>query len=245
MNRVVIIRTCTLLVIAAAWEALGRSGLVYNDVVPPLTSIAAAIGRELASAKFYHHLAVTCMEVAIGFSIATVLGIALGLTFGIRRYLGRAVEPYVAALATTPKIVFLPIVMIAVGIGFGSKIALGALSALFPVVISTTAGVRGVPAVLVRVGHVFNLSTIQMIRKVYLPALVGSIVTGLRLGLGVAIVGVLLGEIKLSNAGLGFLANDYYNQFRIAELYSVIAIVFALAAMANAIMSRIEARARR
>jgi ABC-type nitrate/sulfonate/bicarbonate transport system permease component len=245
MNRIFTIRVCTLVVIAAAWEALGRSGLVYNDVVPPLTSIAAAIGSELASAKFYHHLAVTCMEVAIGFSIASILGIALGLTFGIRRYLGRAVEPYVAALATTPKIVFLPIVMIAVGIGFGSKIALGALSALFPVVISTTAGVRGVPAVLVRVGHVFNLSTAQMIGKVYLPALIGPIVTGLRLGLGVAIVGVLLGEIKLSNAGLGFLANDYYNQFRIAELYSVIAIVFALAAMANAVMSRIESRARR
>ena len=209
MRQVHIIRIATLAIIALAWEALGRSGLVYNDVVPPISAILSAMASELVSAQFYRNLGVTLIEVAAGFTIATVLGVSLGLMFGIRAYLGRAIDPYISALATTPKIVFLPIVMIAVGIGMGSKITLGALSAIFPVMIATAAGVRGVPAVLIRVGRAFNLAPAQMIAKIYIPALIGPIMTGLRLGLGVAIVGVLQGEIKISNAGLGFLANDY------------------------------------
>jgi ABC-type nitrate/sulfonate/bicarbonate transport system permease component len=134
--------------------------------------------------------------------------------------------------------------MLAVGIGIASKVALGALSGVFPILLATAGGVRGVRPVLVRVGHAFNLTTAQMVRTIYLPALVLPIVIGMRLGLGVTIVGVLLGEIKLARAGLGFLANDYYNQFRIAELYAVIGIVFVLAALANAAMARLETRTR-
>ncbi|MCW5772484.1 MAG: ABC transporter permease subunit [Rhodospirillaceae bacterium] len=240
--RVAAIRIITLLTVALVWEALGRSGLIYNDVVPPLTAIAAAAIEIVSTARFYLHLGVTALEVAAGFAIAVAAGVALGLLFGIRRYLGAAADPYVAAIATTPKIVFLPIIMLTVGIGIGSKVAIGALSAVFPIIIGTAGGVRAVKPVLIRVGRAFNLSRGQMVRMIYLPALAVPIVTGMRLGLGVCIVGVLLGEIKLANAGLGFLANEYYTQFRIASLYAVIAIVFALAALANAAMSRLARR---
>jgi ABC-type nitrate/sulfonate/bicarbonate transport system permease component len=244
MSPIATIRVITLALLALGWEALGRSGLIYNDVVPPLSAVVAAAGAELVSPRFYHHLAITAFEVSAGFAIACVVGVPLGLVFGVRRYLGAAADPYVAALATTPKIVFLPIVMLAVGIGIASKVALGALSGVFPILLATAGGVRGVRPVLVRVGHAFNLTTAQMVRTIYLPALVLPIVIGMRLGLGVTIVGVLLGEIKLARAGLGFLANDYYNQFRIAELYAVIGIVFVLAALANAAMARLETRTR-
>jgi ABC-type nitrate/sulfonate/bicarbonate transport system permease component len=237
--RIATIRIATLAAVAIAWEALGRSGLIYNDVVPPLSAIAAAAGAEVLSARFYLHLGVTLFEVAAGFAIAVVVGVAMGLAFGIRRYLGAAADPYVAAVATTPKIVFLPIIMLTVGIGLGSKVTIGALSGVFPILIGTAAGVRAVKPVLIRVGRAFNLTRGQMVRLIYLPALAVPIVTGMRLGLGVCIIGVLLGEIKLANAGLGFLANEYYTQFRIAPLYAVIAIVFALAALANAAMTRL------
>jgi ABC-type nitrate/sulfonate/bicarbonate transport system permease component len=241
--RIGAIRVSTLVAIALVWEATGRSGLIYNEVVPPLSAIALALVEELASARFYLHLGVTAMEVALGFAIAAVSGVALGLAFGIRRYLGAAADPYVAAIATTPKIVFLPIIMLTVGIGIGSKIAIGALSGIFPIIIGTAGGVRAVKPVLIRVGRAFNLTRGQMVRLVYLPALAVPIVTGLRLGLGVCIIGVLLGEIKLANAGLGFLANEYYTQFRIPSLYAVIAFIFVLAALANSAMSRLVRRA--
>jgi NitT/TauT family transport system permease protein len=238
-----LIRLLTLAGILVLWEALGQSRLVFGEALPPASAVAAAIAREIASLTFYRHLAVTLGEVAGGFVFGALPGVACGLALGARRILGAAADPYIAALATTPKIVFLPIVMLAVGIGPGSKVALGAISAFFPVVIATVAGMRAIPAVFVRVGRAFNLRTGQMVRMVYLPALALPIVTGLRLGLGVAIIGVLLGELKLASAGLGFLARDYYDQYDFASLYAIVAIVFALAAFANAAMSRLVRRA--
>lgn len=244
MRKVTLIRVATLIVLALVWEGIGRSGLVYAGVVPPLSAILSSAARELVSARFYEHLGITLFEIVVGFAIGSGLGIAVGLAFGIRRYIGRAADPYVAALATTPKIVFLPIVMLAAGIGVASKVTLGALSAFFPVAITMATGVRGVRPVLIRVGRAFNLSTPQMVFKIYLPALMLPMITGLRLGLGVTVIGVLLGEIKLAKAGLGFLASDYYNQFRIPELYGVILLIFILAALANSAMGLLERRYR-
>jgi ABC-type nitrate/sulfonate/bicarbonate transport system permease component len=244
MKNITLIRVATLIVLALVWEAIGRSGLVYNGVVPPLSAILASAGHELLTQRFYEHLAITLFEIIVGFAIGSGFGIVTGLAFGIRRYVGRAAAPYVAALATTPKIVFLPIVMLAAGIGVASKVTLGALSAFFPVAIAIATGVRGVRPVLIRVGHAFNLSTPQMVFKIYLPALMLPLVTGLRLGLGVTVIGVLLGEIKLAKAGLGFLASDYYNQFRIPELYGIIVLIFILAALANSAMGLLERRYR-
>lgn len=238
-----VIRALTLAGIALVWEALGQSRLVFGEALPPASAVVAAAARELIGAAFYRHLGVTLGEVAGGFVLGAWPGVACGLLLGARKMLGAAADPYLAALATTPKIVFLPIVMLAVGIGPGSKVALGALSAFFPVAIATAAGMRAIPAVFVRVGRAFNLTPGQMVRMVYLPALALPITTALRLGLGVSIIGVLLGEIKLAHAGLGFLANDYYAQYNFAALYAIVAIVFALAAAANAAMSRLVRRA--
>ena len=94
----------------------------------------------------------------------------------------------------------------------------------------------------VLVGRMYNLNTWQIVTKIYIPALVNPIVAGMRLGLGVCIIGVLLGEIKLSNAGLGFLAIDYYSMFRIPELYAVLIIIFVLAVGANSLMSHVTRR---
>lgn len=237
------IRLITLAGIAIVWEVLGQTGLVFGEALPPASAVIAAAAQEIASLSFYEHLGVTAAEVAGGFVFGVMPGVAVGLLFGARRVLGAAADPYVAALATTPKIVFLPIVMLLVGIGPGSKVALGAVSAFFPVVIATAAGMRAIPAVFVRVGRAFKLKPGQMVRMVYLPALALPIVTGMRLGLGVCIIGVLLGEIKLAKAGLGFLANDYYTQYSFPRLYAIVAIVFALAAAANAAMSRLVRRA--
>lgn len=235
-RRVLTIRIVTVLALVVCWEALSRSGLFYKDVVPSTLLVVLAVFDLLTDPVFYRHLAISLGEILAGLGIAAALAIPLGILFGARRFLGRVVAPYVTALATTPKIVFLPIVMLLVGIGPESKTALGALSAFFPIVLSTTAGVLQVNPVHLDVGRSFNLSTWQMVSKIYLPSLVQPILTGLRLGLGVAIIGSLLGELKLSSAGVGFLAGDFYSHFRIPHLYAVLILIFALAVVANALM---------
>lgn len=236
------VRLVTIVVVVAVWEALAHSGLFYKDVIPSSVKVAQAVVRQLSEASFYQHLATTAMEVAAGFAIALVIGIGLGILFGARKFAGKVAEPFVQYLAPAPKIIFLPILMILFGIHEGSKIAMGALSAFFPIAISTTAGMLTINPVLIRVGRNFKASRWQMVRMIYLPALVVPIISGMRLGLGVAIIGVLLGEVKLSNRGLGFLAIQHYNTFQIADMYAVLLIIFALAVLANEAMTRLNRR---
>jgi len=232
------IRIVTLAALLALWELVARSGWLYQDVVPPLDRIAAAFLRLLVEGDTWRHFSVTAWEVGAGLAIGYGAGVAFGLACGARRFFGEAVAPYVDGIATAPKIVFLPIVMLMVGTGIGSKVALGALSAFFPVAINTAAGVRQVNPVWVRVGRSLRLPAWQMAARIYLPALRPSLVTSLRLGFGLAVVGVLLAEIKLSSAGLGFLANEHYSHFRVPDLYAVLVLVFVVAVGLNGLMSR-------
>jgi ABC-type nitrate/sulfonate/bicarbonate transport system permease component len=241
-SAVLLVRAATVLAVWMIWEAVARSGLVYEGVVPSSFAVLASMARQLADPAFYHDMAVTADEVLVGFAVGTTAGVAAGLVFGVRRFADQAAAPYIQGLAATPKIIFLPILALVFGVGSGSKMAIGGLSAFFPVVVATTAGMKGVNPVLVRVARSFNASSWQIVRKIYLPSLVEPAITGMRLGLGVAIIGVLLAEIKFSRAGLGHVAIQYYNFFHVADMYAVLLITFALAVAANALMGTIGDR---
>lgn len=231
------IRVATLLGIWAIWEAVAASGLLFEGVVPSSLKVFAALGVLLSSADFYYNLEFTLMEILVSLALGVGAGIVVGLVLGADRIAGKAFEPYLHYLAPTPKIVFLPILLVLFGVGPGSKIAMGTLSCFFPMALSVATGVREVDAVLLRVGRSFHLTLWQTIRKIYLPALVPPIATGLKLGLGVAIIGCLLAEIKMSNRGLGFLVMQYYAQFRIPYMYAASIAAFAIAALGNGLIA--------
>jgi ABC-type nitrate/sulfonate/bicarbonate transport system permease component len=114
---------------------------------------------------------------------------------------------------------------------------MGAISCFFPVALSTAVGMRQIDKVLIRVGRSFRCSTWQMVFKIYLPAMRLPVINGLRLGFGVAVIGVLLAETKLSNRGLGFMIIQSYTQFNMPRMYAMLIIVFVLAAILNALVS--------
>jgi NitT/TauT family transport system permease protein len=242
---VLAVRLATLAALWGAWEATARSGLLYEGVVPSSLAVAAALATELADPAFWRDALWTAGEVIAGFALGTIAAVAAGVALGTRRFAAAAAGPYIHGVASTPKIVFLPIVMLLCGVGAGSKVGMAALSAFFPVVIATVAGMAEVDGVLVRVARSFNATTGDLVRKVYLPALVAPITTGMRLGLGVATIGVLLAEIKFSDRGLGHRAIQHYQFFRVADMYAVLLATFALAVAANALMGRLAARRRR
>ncbi|MGE5202491.1 MAG: ABC transporter permease [Acidobacteriota bacterium] len=236
------VRVATVLAVWAAWEALARSGLVYEGIVPSSVSVIASMIRQLSERTIYLDALQTAYEAVAGFAAGSAAGVSLGLLLGARRFADRAAAPYLQGLAATPKIVFLPILMLVLGVDTGSKIGMGALSAFFPVAIATAEGMRSVDPVLVRVAQSFNASAWQIVRAVLLPSLLEPVITGMRLGLGVAIVGVLLAEIKFAKAGLGHLAIQHYNFFHTADMYAVLLITFALALAANALMGAVGRR---
>jgi len=239
-RRVTLLRIAIVAAVLAGWEALAASGLLFRDVVPSLTAIARALAGVLGSADFYGNLAVTATEVGVALVIGGLSGLAIGIAFGANRFLSDAYESLIYYLGPTPKIIFFPVMIMWFGVGSGSKIAMGAISCFFPIVISAASGMRQIDRVLIRVGRSFRATTWQMIRKIYLPAMRPPIVTGVRLGLGLAIIGTLLAETKLSNRGIGYLIIQAYATFDMPRMYALLIVLFVLAIGANALIGRLS-----
>jgi ABC-type nitrate/sulfonate/bicarbonate transport system permease component len=225
--------------VVLTWEALARSGLLYRDVVPSLAAIGRALVDMLAEPAFYSHLHLTFYEIGIGMAIGSVGGLAAGIALGASKLMQRAYEPFLYYLGPCPKIIFFPVMIMWFGVGPGSKIAMGAISCFFPVALNVAGGMREIDRVLIRVGRSFRASTAQMVTKIYLPAMRLPVVNGLRLGLGVCLIGTLLAETRLSNRGLGFLVNEAYVQFNMPKLYALLIVLFVIAIGANALIGRL------
>jgi NitT/TauT family transport system permease protein len=238
-NRVLLVRLAIIAAVLLAWEATAASGLLYRDVVPSLVRIAEALIKLVTGAAFYANLGISAWEVGAAVVIGGASGLVVGLLLGGNRFMSAAFERYVYYLGPTPKIVFFPIMIMWFGVGAGSKVAMGALSCFFPVVLSTAAGMRQIDPVLIRVGRSFGASTLQMVTKVHLPAMRAPVLNGLRLGLGIAIIGVLLAETKLSKEGLGFMVTQAYSLFDMPMMYAILIVVFAIAIMCNAVLGRL------
>jgi len=236
---VAMLRIAIVVTILVGWEAVAASGLLYRDVVPSLAAISRAIARLLFDAGFYANLGVTAMEIAVALVIGGSFGLAIGIALGANRFASLAYESLVYYLGPTPKIIFFPVMIMWFGVGPGSKIAMGVVSCFFPIVISAAAGMRQIDPVLIRVGQSFRASTWQMVRKIYLPAMRLPIVNGVRLGLGVAVIGTLLAETKLSNRGIGYLIIQAYSTFDMPRMYALLIVLFVLAIGANALISRL------
>jgi NitT/TauT family transport system permease protein len=233
------VRIVIIVAILAAWEAISQSGLLYRDVVPSLVAIGAALVKLLSGADYYGHLAVTAGEVGAALAIGGITGFVAGIVLGANRLLAKAYEPYLYYLGPTPKIIFFPVMIMWFGVGPGSKVAMGAISCFFPIALSTAAGMRQIDKVLIRVGKSFRANAWQMTTKIYLPAMRHPTINGIRLGLGVAIIGTLLAETKLSNQGLGFLIIQAYSLFDMPRMYAMLIVLFVLAIGANALIGRL------
>ena len=239
VSPVTTLRIAIILTVLSVWELLSYSGWLYRDVVPSLLAIGRALVDLLTHGEYYFNLAVTAGEVGAALVLGGGLGLIVGITLGANRFLSKAFESYLYYLGPTPKIIFFPIMIMWFGVGPGSKIALGTLSCFFPVALSAAAGMRQIDKTLIRVGKSFRASTAQMVFKIYLPAMRHPIINGVRLGLGVALIGTLLAETKLSNKGIGFLIIQAYSIFDMPRMYAMLIVLFILSIGANSIVGRL------
>jgi ABC-type nitrate/sulfonate/bicarbonate transport system permease component len=233
---VLALRIAIILAVLVLWEAVSASGLLYRDVVPSLLAIGRALTKLVANPEYYWNLGVTAGEVGTSLVIGGLSGLVVGLVLGGSPFLTKAYEPYLYYLGPTPKIIFFPIMIMWFGVGPGSKVAMGAISCFFPIALSAAAGMRQIEPILIRVGRSFRANPWQMATKIYLPAMRHPIINGVRLGLGVAIIGTLLAETKLSNRGLGFLIIQAYSLFDMPRMYAMLIVLFVIAIAANALV---------
>jgi len=239
LNPVTGLRIAIIVTVLLTWELLSRSGWLYRDVVPSLFAIARALAETLTDQLFFWHLGTTFYEIGVALLIGGLSGMVVGIALGGSKLLSRAYESYLYYLGPCPKIIFFPIMIMWFGVGPGSKIALGAISCFFPVALNVAGGMRQIDGVLIRVGRSFRANTWQMVTKIYLPAMRHPVINGVRLGFGIAIIGTVLAETKLSNRGIGFLVIQAYSLFNMPQMYSLLIVLFVIAIGANTLIGRI------
>ena len=227
------VQALTLVIVIAIWEFIGRTGILFDELFPPMVEILQSLWMFVTTPLLLPHLKASFYEVGGGLALAMLTAVPLGIVWGSRRSWLEIVEPLILYAAVVPKIVIFPVVILFLGIDVHSKLAVGAIAAFFPISLLTIAGMREVKKVYVDVARTAGASALQIATHVYLPAIAGQVFTGIRLGMGAAVTGALLAETKIAKAGLGFMIVEYYGQFRIADMYSLLLFIFILAAIAN------------
>ena len=239
-------RAAILLGSLIVWEAVARPLNPVLYIAP--SRLPAALVRMLNVRDLPplpEHVWLTVTEIVAAYALALAAGLWLGFLLGLRRTLGRIYEPLLAALYAVPSVVWYPSLMLFFGLGPASKIAFGLLLGVFPIVLSVLAGIRQVPQHLVTVAVSMGAGPAVVFRKVMLPAMASTMVGGLRAGLALSVVGVLVGEILGARAGLGYVINYAYGLL-MTEEYAVLVMLVAAAVLAiDGAGALLEARVKR
>ena len=257
-NERAILGTIAVFVFLVFWEGLTR-GWWYDLLGPILgaraerfkinpiflsspTAVAQTGFRLFAKGEIWNDLRVSGTEFFWGFFFSIVVGIPLGLAAGWYRRFYYAVDPFISALNATPRIALLPLLIIWVGIGIWSKILIVFLGAVIPICINALAGVRTTDARLLKVARSFGSSEGQIFRTIILPSSVPFLLTGLRLGVGRAMIGVFVGELYAATAGVGFMITVAGATFQTDKVFVGVMIIAIAGVLMIEALTRLERR---
>ncbi len=241
-NENVLLGSLSMLIFLVLWEAVVRAGLVNPLFSSSPSRIVAAAVEMFADGSIWGHLRVSATEFFSGFALAIVVGVPLGILMGWYSRVNAVLEPFVSALYATPRIALLPLVVIWFGIGLASKVAIVFLGAIFPILVNTITGVRTIDADFIKVARSFGASDRQMFATVALPSSVPMLLTGLRLGLGHALVGIVVGEMYGATQGLGYLIAVAGARFQTDKVMVGIILIAGLGVALTELLRAIERR---
>jgi NitT/TauT family transport system permease protein len=213
------------LVLLAAWETVARAGWVDPLFVPAPSAVARAFARMGRGALI--GLGDTLVKTAIAYALSVILGVSFGIVLGSARPLREVLNPFVVALYGMPKILVLPWIMLLLGFGAAPAIVYGTIHGFFPILVLVAGAVRDVDRTLLGVAHSFGARRWQLYWKVVLPAIVPTVLAGMRLGIVFCLLGVLIVEMFAGVRGMGHVLNSFANGFQAPELFAATALVSA------------------
>ncbi len=228
------------IVILAVWEAVCRLQWVPGVLLPAPSAIATVAGESWK--EFALGMRVTLMEMAAAAAIACVTGIALGTLLGRSALASAAASPLLTAAFAVPLITWYPLFMTWFGLGSASKIAYGAVSGIFPIALGTINGLRGVDSAALLFGRSVGCDRFTLFTRIVLPLALPSIVTGMRIGLALTVIGVIATEMLSSLDGVGFLISYNRSMFNTAHVYLGILLALLCAWGVNCGLTTIERR---
>ncbi len=205
-------------------------------------AIAKQLVSELVNIEFYHDFGVTAAEMALGYGIGAGAGIVFGVLLARWEYVARVIDPFLLGLNSIPRIALAPMLIVWFGIDMASKVFLGATLVFFITFFNTIAGIRSVDQALCNVARVQGATDWQIFTKIMLPSASVWIITGLKMSLPFALVGVIIGEFLVSSKGLGYRLNAYSTSYNTVGAISMIIIMMAIMMVLTAALDRVEAK---
>ena len=226
--------------LVAALEMACRLGWVAPTSVIAPSAMAVAAWGLLASGAVVPDLVATLFRVAVAAAVAAVLGVVVGFALhGWARVRG-AVEPVLSAWYAIPTIMFYPVLLVLFGVGSGAIVAIAVLLAVVAMAVSTLAGLDRVPAVLLRTGHVLGMGWGALAFRVRMPCAAPFVMTGVKLVVAYAFIGVIAAEFILSGSGLGYAIANAYNNFDNGTMYGLMLLIVLLVVGVNAALQAVD-----
>src|SRR5215831_16584996 len=198
----------------------------------------------MRTATFWGHAAATASAFGLASVIAIVSGIGLGLWLGLHRFAGDVADPILGTLYSIPKITLYPLILLVFGLGISAKIAFGVIHGIFPIAIFTMNAVRNVAPVYRRTARIMRLSPVATAATVMAPAALPEILTGIRVGVALTLLGTLIGELFAATSGLGFVLIRAMDVHAVVDILAITLLLFCFAACVNASLRLVERWAR-
>jgi ABC-type nitrate/sulfonate/bicarbonate transport system permease component len=235
-SRLNLIGAATFLLGLLLWEASIRTKLLDFAYLPPPSRVAVGLWEIVSSGELATTLTHTLTAASIGWVLASVVGVALGVVLGLVRPVWRYSMASIEALRALPIVAFVPVAVLLLGFTLEMEIVVAFYAALWPILLNTYAGMRSVEPRLIEVGHVMGLRGSQILWKLRLPATTPSIMVGLRLGLGVSLVLTLVAEMVGNPAGVGFALVQKGQALQPEQMFAYVAVIGVSGIVLNTVL---------
>lgn len=239
------LRLLVALIIIAAWEAVIVFNLSTSFWISQPRLLAQRLAQDVASLEFWYDVFVTLYETAIGFIVGCVSGGIAGFVLARHRLLDTALDPYLSALYSLPRIALAPLFILWFGIGLASKVALAVSIVFFILLYSVYSGVRAVDRELLDAVRTMGASRNYLTRRIILPSCIPWIFSGMRIALGMALTGTVVGEMMASQHGIGRLISVASGSFDTTGVFASLTVLAVMAMLLGACMNAIERRMQR
>jgi len=223
----------------ALWEIAARYWVDPMFLSPP-SRVIGAIQAVFQTRGVPAALQITFWELAVAFALSVVIGLAVGLAVGLSRFSRHTFMPIILLLYGTPQVTILPLFILYFGIGPASKIAFGVSHGIFPIIVTIVAGVQNIKPILMVSARSMGANRWQIFRWVIFPHMIPSFFAGMRLGMTGVLLGVLLAELYVSTAGIGYFTTLFTQNFDPTKLLGLISLLAAMAIVLNEIVRRAE-----
>lgn len=225
------------------WEAGSRLRILDPRFIPPPSVILASLADLTRSGELPYHVLVSVRRIIAGFLLGAVPAVGVGLAMGLSRPVRALLMPIVAAIYPIPKIAIYPLIIFYLGIGEASKVSIVALSIFFLVLLNTMAGVIGLDRAYFNIARAYGAGPLGTFTTVAFPGAQPAIFTGLKLGMGFALIVIVGAELLGSDAGIGFLIWRSYQIFAVDVMFAGLLVTALLGWLATAALDWLEHRA--